>query len=131
MAVTWETAENGRVFVVKFFDPWASRDMNPAFQADLIHRDAFIRTHPGKQVHLLVDMTQSKLTPSGALLGLRTPSLSHPTRGHIVIVNPAPTLRYIILTIMKLSRYDQFTFVTTLDEGWALLRRMLNDEEAV
>jgi hypothetical protein len=131
MPVTWETAENGRVFVVAFADPWASQDMNPAFQADLVYRDAFFRKHPGKTVHLLVDMTQSRLTPSGAMLGLRTPSLSHPTRGHIVIVNPAPTLRYLILTIMKLARYQNFTFVLTLDEGWTLLRGLLADEEAV
>ena len=127
MPVTMQIAEEGRIVIVTFVDPWQAHEMHPLFQQDRAHRDAFQQQHPGEKIHLISDFTQTKNAPQGMLRAVQSPSLSHPTSGMTVVVGASPFIRTIASTGFRTIRYNRAQFVDTLEAAFDCLREIMNE----
>jgi len=126
--VTFDLRENDRVVYFKISDPWTLEEVLAKFAETTAIRDQLYLTNPNRQVHSLIDLTEAKTAPPGALRSRNSPGMTHASRGKSVAAVTAPLVRDIMITIFKVMHTDG-ALVETVDEAWAYLRPILDQPE--
>lgn len=124
MPVKAELREEGQVIYFKITDPWTPEEVFAGFGQTQAMRDTIYKEDPQRRVHTLVDLTEIREAPPGALRTRRAPGITHPNRGEYVVAASYPFAREIMITVFKVMRIDGKLF-NTLDEAWAYLRPFL------
>jgi hypothetical protein len=124
MPVTNEFVENGRVLVTTASDPWETHEMMAFWPEDRAHRNSMTQ-----RVHLIIDITHTNYPPKHILQLHRTPSVTHPNRGLIVVVGANSFSKTFVEMIFRLARYERVKFFATMHEAINFLRRVMATED--
>jgi hypothetical protein len=128
MPVRFETRENGRIVYLTFVDPWNISELLDCFNEDLAHRNKFMTEYPGKKIHTVVDVRQTKDIARGTLRLRAAPALKHPTAGQNVGVGANAFLRSVSDILQRLAGKDQAKFFATEEEAMRYLQEEIAKE---
>jgi hypothetical protein len=124
MPVTYELCENGHAIHINITYPWTTRELIAIYENE---RPLF--DHATSKLHTLVDVTESRQTPSNALSARKdSPHFEHPNKGHLVIVGANPLIQALVEATIRIIRFEELKFCRTADEGWAYLREVIASE---
>jgi hypothetical protein len=84
-------------------------------------------------VHSINDARQMNGVPFNILALFQSPTnpLQHPNRGKAIVITTNELLRAKINSVSRLAPDSQFQCVRSLDEAWALMQRILAQEDVV
>jgi len=125
MPITIELRENGYVLYSRLTDPVPVNEFKAAFIPQQEYLD-----QAGHKLHILVDISQHKSPPPGALASARqTPVLRHPNSGEVVFVGASIFMQALSSAVSRLTRFDRLTFFDTEAEAWDYLRRVIKESQ--
>ena len=124
MPIETDLRENGQVIYFKITEPWTMEEVFAGFAQTQAMRDKIYAEDPQRRVHSLIDLTEVKIAPPGALRTRRAPGMTHVNRGEYVVAVTFPFAREIMVMVFKVMHVDGKLF-DTLDQAWAYLRPLL------
>jgi hypothetical protein len=124
MPIDLELRENDRILYVKYKDPWTFAEMQTAFKEDLSYRD-----NSPLIMHTLISVTElRKIPPPMITTARKTPSLTHPRRGQMVVVGAMAFIQALAEAIGRLTHNSQLKFFRTEEQGMSYLRQVIEQE---
>jgi len=112
--------EGGHVFLFVLTDPWTLEELNLK-----LSQDAEIRDSAKHTIHAIVDLSGIKEIPIGLMSTHKSPDLTHPTRGYVVVVGATPLLASLSQTIFRVAGFRQYVFKADLEAGLEFLRETI------
>lgn len=128
MPVTLDLLEGDRIIKVTFTDPWTIHEMREQFAIDQQIRNTALIENPNAVIHLIVDLSQTQKISNGFLQARNSPSLSHPTSGHTVVIANNRIVEAFAQTGFRLVGYTRVQFMHDLDSGLDYLRARIREE---
>jgi hypothetical protein len=124
MSIKMESLEEGHILYVTITDPWTVAEMEAMYVKETALRDEskFV-------MHTLINVSNMRKLPPGLIsIARRTPSLTHPRRGHMVVVGATAFAQAITETLVRITRALQTRFFKTEDEAINYLRTVIASE---
>jgi hypothetical protein len=125
MPLTVELRENGHVLYCRATDPLPVHEFKAAFIPQQEYLD-----QAKHKLHILVDLTQHKSPPPGAIASARqTPVWRHPNSGEIVVIGASAIMQALTSAITRLTHFDRLTVFPTEAKAWDYLRGVIKESQ--
>jgi hypothetical protein len=117
MPIQMRYNESERVIHYIATDPWTIDEMSEYTKQTKQILDA-----APAPIFTLVDVSQAKALPQGAMRGRSNPEFTHPNSAGIVIVGASVLVRTISGLVAKLANMQNMVFFEKLDDAWEYIR---------
>ena len=117
MPLNLQMLDDGHIISIVITDPFVMTHLFDQYGTIKAHLDKM----PFK-VHTIVDLSNLRNVPSGALGGRNSPPISHPNSGFVAIIGGSNFARSIIEVAFKITGYNRVRFFTSDETALAFLR---------
>jgi hypothetical protein len=124
MPITFESAENGRLWVVTVKHPWSIAEFLTTYPAMQAHLDS-----AQWKVQLLIDFSDAGMWTGNALQARNAPYNHHPNRGNAAVVTTSPMLKAVSDAMIKISHIGYVQFFATKADGLKFLQPFIREQQ--
>ncbi len=124
MPIQMEYLESERIIHYTATDPWTIDQMD-----QYTKRAREIYDNASAPVYTVVDVSQAKSLPQGAMRGRANPEFTHPKAGALVIVGASVLVRTITGVVAKLANMNRVHFFENRDEAWTFVRAKIDEDK--
>src|SRR5438128_1654551 len=105
MPITFEHAENGRLWIVTVKHPWSISEFLQTYPPMKAYLDSV-----QWKVQLLLDFSEAGMWTGNALLARNAPFNRHPNRGNAAVITTSPMLKAVSEAMIKISHIGYVHF---------------------
>ena len=124
MPITFESAENGRLWIVTVKQRWSVSEFLETYPPMKAHLDAV-----QWNVQLLLDFSDASMWTGNALLARHAPYNNHPNRGRAAVITTSPMLKAMSDAMIKISHIDYVHFFSTKADGMNFLQPFIQEQQ--
>ncbi len=126
MPIHLDFVEPARTIYLTTSDPITLADMERAAEESFA-----IHSAAAQPIYTLLDASQIRAIPQGALRGHARPEFNHPMAGGVVVFGANLLVRTITSVVAKLAQKESIRYFGTAEEAWAYIQAKIAADDRV